>query len=31
MRQIKDPDYFAERILPPTANPTPPLPKGSAA
>jgi fatty acid desaturase len=26
LRQLKDPDYFAVRILPPTANPTPPLP-----
>jgi fatty acid desaturase len=27
-RQLKDPDYFVQRILPPTANPTPPLPNG---
>lgn len=28
-RQLKEPDYFAERMLPPTANPTPPLPNGN--
>jgi fatty acid desaturase len=28
-RQLKEPDYFAERVLPPTARPTPPLPRGT--
>lgn len=28
-RQLKEPDYFAERHLPPTANPTPALPNGN--
>jgi fatty acid desaturase len=26
LRQLKEPDYFVQRVLPPTANPTPPLP-----
>jgi fatty acid desaturase len=30
-RQLKEPDYFAERVLPSTANPTPPLPAAAAA
>jgi len=28
-RQLKEPDYFAERPLPPSARPTPPLPNGN--
>jgi fatty acid desaturase len=28
-RQLKEPDYFAERTLPPTARPTPSLPNGN--
>jgi fatty acid desaturase len=29
LRQIKEPDYFVHRQLPPTAKPTPPLPIGN--
>ena len=28
IRQLRDPDYFVRRQLPPTARPTPPLPPG---
>ncbi|HRX36144.1 MAG TPA: fatty acid desaturase family protein [Aestuariivirga sp.] len=28
-RQLREPDYFARRQLPPGANPTPPLPQGN--
>jgi fatty acid desaturase len=29
LRQLKDPNHFARRVLPPTANPTPPLPRAA--
>ena len=28
-RQLKDPEHFVRRQLPPTARPTPPLPAGN--
>jgi fatty acid desaturase len=30
LRQLKDPEFFIRRQLPPTARPTPPLPSGTA-
>jgi fatty acid desaturase len=31
VRQLKDPEFFVRRHLPPTARPTPPLPSGAAS
>jgi fatty acid desaturase len=31
LRQLKDPEFFVRRHLPPTARPTPPLPSGAAS
>jgi fatty acid desaturase len=31
LRQLKDPEFFVRRQLPPTARPTPPLPSGTAS